>query len=369
MGSDRRRRAITGVTALCALAIAFLAGGAPARAANAWWTPVGLQGVSVTRVSAIGDTITVRTGSGAMLTSTDAGRTFAAAPAGTTFPPTGVVAIGSQRWEIDPAGRVMHVANASQASAAVLDPGSPDLGAGADLIAAPAAFPGVVVAVGTDGVVWRRGQDGDWKEALLLLPASLVQGVPQVTSVTAFTQPFTGAIYASTAGYAVLISTDGGDDWIRAGPGLPELRLLALGRPHLGQPLARVRVRGHLRRALGARAPGIPGAPGISRRPAHLAVGRDRRDHARGIDRCAPRDGAAGAAAPPRLSRGAARTASASVAPWPTASPPSPVHTSCSTPITRWTGFRGGRRLSSVHGPRTGRCCCRSATAPVTGAT
>ena len=223
MGSDRRRRrAITRITAFCALVIASLAATAPARAAEAWWIPVGLQGMAVTRVSAIGDIITVRADSGATLRSTDAGRTFAAAPAGTTFPPPGVVAIGSQRWEIDSAGRVVHVANASQASATVLDPGSPDLGAGADLIASPAAFPGVVVAVGTDGVVWRRGQDGDWKEALLLLPSSLVQGVPRVTSLAAFTEPLTGAIYASTTGYAVLISTDGGDDWIRAGPGLPD---------------------------------------------------------------------------------------------------------------------------------------------------
>ena len=56
----------------------------------------------------------------------------------------------------------------------------------------------------------------------MLLPASLVQGVPRVTSVTAFTEPLSEAIYLSTAGYAVLISTDGGDDWIRAGPGLPD---------------------------------------------------------------------------------------------------------------------------------------------------
>ena len=104
----------------------------------------------------------------------------------------------------------------------MLDPGSPDLGAGADLIAATAALPGVVVTVSTDGTVWRRGQDGDWKRALLLLPASLVQGVPRITSVTAFTEPLSDAIYLGTDGYADLISTDGGDDWIRAGPGLPD---------------------------------------------------------------------------------------------------------------------------------------------------
>ena len=79
-----------------------------------------------------------------------------------------------------------------------------------------------MVAVGTDGVVWRRGQDGDWKQALLLLPASIVQGVPRITSITAFTTPLSDAIYLGTDGYTVLVSTDGGDDWIRAGPGLPD---------------------------------------------------------------------------------------------------------------------------------------------------
>jgi hypothetical protein len=223
MGSDRGRRAIRLTAALCVGITAFLLGSSPARAADAWWSPVAaLQGVDVTRVSAVGDTIMARTGSGATLLSSDGGNTFASAPPGAVFPPSGVVASGSESWAINSNGRVAHVSNITQKSAAVLDPGSPDLGAGADLIASPAALPGVVVAVTTDGVVWRRGQDGDWKQALLLLPASLVQGVPRVTSVTAFTQPLSEAIYLSTDGYAVLISTDGGDDWIRAGPGLPD---------------------------------------------------------------------------------------------------------------------------------------------------
>jgi hypothetical protein len=220
MGSDRHRR-VTLAAALCCVVTGLITGTAPALAA-AWWSPVALQGTSVTRVSAIGDTILVRTGSGATLESTDGGRTFAAAPAGAAFPPAGVVTSGTQRWEIDAAGRVVHVANVAQNAQGVVDPGSPDLGRGADLIAAPAALPGVVVAVSTDGTVWRRGQDGDWKQALLLLPASAIQGVPRITSVTAFTQPFSAAIYLGTDGYGVLISTDGGDDWIRAGAGLPD---------------------------------------------------------------------------------------------------------------------------------------------------
>jgi hypothetical protein len=222
MGSDRGRRATRLTAAMCLGLAVFLLGSAPVHASDAWWSPVALSGVDVTRVSAVGDTIMVRTGTGATLISTDAGRTFAAAPGGTQLPPTGVVAIGAQRWTISSGGTIGHTANASLGTAATPDPGSPALGAGADLIASPAALPGVVVAVSTDGVVWRRGQDGDWKQALLLLPASLVQGVPAVTSVTAFTEPLSEAIYLSTDGYAVLISTDGGDDWIRAGPGLPD---------------------------------------------------------------------------------------------------------------------------------------------------
>lgn len=222
MDSDRARRVIRLAAALCVGITVILLGSSPARAEDAWWSPVALQGVDVTRVSAVSDTIMVRTGTGETLVSSDGGTTFAAAPANTVLPPTGVVAIGSQRWEISSNGTVGHVANVSLRSAPLTDPGSPDLGARADLIASPAALPGVVVAVSTNGVVWRRGQDGDWKQALLLLPASLVQGVPRVTSVTAFTQPLSEAIYLSTDGYAVLISTDGGDDWIRAGPGLPD---------------------------------------------------------------------------------------------------------------------------------------------------
>lgn len=222
MGSDRRSRRVTLTATACVALATLVTGAAPAHAADAWWSPVALLGTAVTRVSAIGGAITVRTGKGATLMSTDGGKTFASAPAATSIPPLNVVTVGKETWEIDPAGRVLHEAGTAASGTPVVDPGSPDLGRGAASIAAPAALPGVVVAVSTDGTVWRRGGDGDWKQALLLLPASLVQGVPRVTSITAFTEPLSEAIYLGTDGYAVLISTDGGDDWIRAGPGLPD---------------------------------------------------------------------------------------------------------------------------------------------------
>jgi hypothetical protein len=219
MASDRRRRAPPVAVLAAAALSALMIGSTPVLAAVAWWSPVGLRGTAVTRVSAVGDTIMVRTGAGATLTSPDAGKTFSPANGNPSFPPTGTVVVGSEVWSIDPEGVVRH---ASAGAALIPDPGAPHLGSGADLIASPAALPGVVVAVGTDGTVWRRGQDGDWKQALLLLPRSLFQGVPRITSLAAFTQPLSDAIYLGTDGYGVLISTDGGDDWIRAGAGLPD---------------------------------------------------------------------------------------------------------------------------------------------------
>jgi hypothetical protein len=219
MASDRRPRAFRMVVLLAVALSTLTIGSTPVRAALAWWSPAGLRGVAVTRVSAVGDTIMVRTGAGATLTSPDAGKTFTPAGGNPTFPPTGTVVVGNEVWSIDSDGVVRH---AAAGGTSVPDPGAPHLGAGADLIASPAALPGVVVAVGTDGTVWRRGQDGDWKQALLLLPQDLFQGAPRITSLAAFTQPLSDAIYLGTDGYGVLISTDGGDDWIRAGAGLPD---------------------------------------------------------------------------------------------------------------------------------------------------
>jgi hypothetical protein len=222
MASDRRRRWITvAIVAVTALSLGMI-GSTPARAAAAWWSPVGLRGVVISRVSAIGDTIMVRTGAGSTLISSNAGKTFAPANLNEVFPPAGSVRVGNEVWSIGPDGVVLHDPSVAGGDVTVPDPGAPHLGVGADLIAAPAALPGVVVAVGTDGTVWRRGQDGDWKRALLLLPQSLIQGIPRITSVAAFPQPLSDAIYLGTDGYGVLISTDGGDDWIRAGAGLPD---------------------------------------------------------------------------------------------------------------------------------------------------
>jgi hypothetical protein len=51
--------------------------------------------------------------------------------------------------------------------------------------------------------------------------------VPPITSIAAFDQPISPAVYVATDGYSVLVSNDGGDDWIRAGAELPD-RVFAL---------------------------------------------------------------------------------------------------------------------------------------------
>jgi len=162
---------VTGALFLCA-------GSASAAAQTPWWIQIALPGTRLAAVQATGSRVVVRTSSGQTLLSPDGGMTFVADP---SLPPPS-----------------------------------------ASRIAAPASLPGTMVAVAGDGTVWRRAQNGHWMQSLLLLPQSLVQGVPRVTSVTAFAQPLSAAVYLSTDGYSVLVSTDGGDDWIRANPGLPE---------------------------------------------------------------------------------------------------------------------------------------------------
>jgi hypothetical protein len=173
-------------------------------------------------VSASGGVISVVAG-GATLVSSDAGRSFA--PGSAPPPPAADGCQGHARgnqeiWEIC-SGRVRHGRVGGPAPAP--DPGSPDLGAGAHLIAAPGAYDGkVVVAVAGDGTVWRRTAAGSWGRGLILLPESLLHGAPAVTALAAFAEPLSTAVYLGTDGYSVLLTTSGGDSWVRAGPALPD---------------------------------------------------------------------------------------------------------------------------------------------------
>jgi hypothetical protein len=204
-------------------------------AGEPWWVPTGLRGMRVSAVVASGDTITV-VADGRGYTSMDGGGSFSpvatglpqavvpcsitgsGTPAG---PPDAEVTAGGDHWSLC-AGRVFHATGVSADALAAVDPGSPDLGLGAHLIAAPASARGVVVAIATDNSVWRRTGDGTWNKGLVLLPQTLLQSAPAVTGVTAFDQPLTDTVYLATDGYSVLITRDGGDDWVRAGPGLPD---------------------------------------------------------------------------------------------------------------------------------------------------
>jgi hypothetical protein len=197
-------------------AMLMLALPATVHAAPAWWEPLAFAGQRVNAVIALPGTMVVDTASGSFLSS-DEGRSFQPITPGRHLAVPGTPG-GPTLWEIDN-GTVL---TGPPGHPLAPDPRAPSLGSSAHLIAAPAAVPGVVVAVGSDNHVWRRAQSGQWATCFILLPAGGLSGAPQVTSLAAFARPLSTAVYMGTTGYGVLLSQDGGDDWIRADPGLPE---------------------------------------------------------------------------------------------------------------------------------------------------
>jgi hypothetical protein len=211
MATERHRlaRAVAVFPALLMLTLP-----ATVQAAPAWWEPLAFGGERVSSVAVLPAGLLAATSSGSFL-SPDGGRSFQPAAGGDVAVPSPA---SGTRWTID-RGTVL---TASVGGQFVPDPKAPFLGASAHLIAAPAALPGVVVAVGSDDHVWRRSSAGRWATSFILLPAGGLSGAPQVTSLAAFAAPITAAVYLGTNGYGVLLTEDGGDDWIRADPGLPE---------------------------------------------------------------------------------------------------------------------------------------------------
>jgi hypothetical protein len=212
-GAPSRARALVAAS-IFVLALASAAA-TPVQADSGWWQLAAFSGQSVSRVALVQGRLTAVVGGEAM-EQTASGFVPAAAP---PPPATASVTAGSRTWSIDPAGLVM-VSRSGQSPNR--DPGSPALGPGAHLIAAPLATPGVVLAVSTGGTVWRRDAAGGWEVSLALLPSTLVTGTPAVTSLAAFnTSAVSGVVYVGTDGYGTLLTSDGGDDWVRADPGLP----------------------------------------------------------------------------------------------------------------------------------------------------
>jgi hypothetical protein len=203
------------VAPLAATALAWTAA-TPAQAAGPWWQLVAFSGRSVSRVAVVQGEVTALVG-GAAMVETAGGFVATAVP---PPPAPGQVTTGPRTWSISPSGEVL----LSEAGAAPRrDPGSPELGPGAHLIAAPLAAPGFVVAVSTGGTVWRRDPSGGWAVSLALLPSTLITGTPAVTSIAGFnTDAVSAVVYLGTAGYGTLLTSDGGSDWVRADPGLPD---------------------------------------------------------------------------------------------------------------------------------------------------
>ena len=192
--------------------------------AAGWWEPLAFAGHDVTAVTVVGGSIDVSV-DGRSMASGDRGVAFAPSPAVPTAASPGPTTAGGLTWAIA-AGRVL---TGGTPSSLHPDPRAPFLGDGARFIAAPGAVPGLVLAVGTDGHVWRRGPDGAWTTAFVLMPAGGIAGPPSVTGLEAFTAPLSPAVYLATAGEGVLLTDDGGADWIRTdGAGLPlDVRAIA----------------------------------------------------------------------------------------------------------------------------------------------
>ncbi|HEV7678254.1 MAG TPA: hypothetical protein VGQ42_06770 [Candidatus Dormibacteraeota bacterium] len=190
----------------------------PVAVGEPWWVRVDFSGWRVTAVRASGGHIVVALQGSAAQESTDGGRSWRLTPDASALepPPT-------SPWQVR-GGRIGVLDSAGTWHA---DPGAPAVSpqrtAGHSRIAAPASLPGVVVAVDSDNVVWRRGADGKWARALLLLPDHIGTGVPPVAGLAAFgDQAVSNTVYMATDGYSVLLTLDGGDDWIRANAGLPD---------------------------------------------------------------------------------------------------------------------------------------------------
>lgn len=232
MASERTRRALAaaGLVALACIVLAPLRADAatptprPVPASEPWWVRVAFAGHVVTEVRANGDTIAASVSGVGQQESTDGGSTWQP-----IFERHGLVIPPGPSWRIID-GRVAHADTAAgtwqedATSPAMVQP-HPGSGDQRGLLAAPASAADVpyVVAVDRDNVVWRRDPDGHWERALLLLPQHLAAGPPQITALVAFDSvPLSDTVYMATLGYSVLISADGGTDWIRASPGLPD---------------------------------------------------------------------------------------------------------------------------------------------------
>ncbi len=216
MATERRRHRLRTLAVLPAFLL--LAAPVPARASTAWWQPLAYAGVRISAVSVAPGKLIVDTPAGRFL-STNQGEHLH----GDKRHAIAVTATAQRRHDLGhPQRHRPHQSRAEWGRLNIPIP-APPISAPARTCSPPRPpRPGAVVAVGSDNHVWRRTPSGSWSTAFIPLPAGGLSGTPRVTALAAFTQPLTTAVYMGLDGYGVLLTQDGGDDWIRADPGLPE---------------------------------------------------------------------------------------------------------------------------------------------------
>ena len=89
------------------------------------------------------------------------------------------------------------------------------------ILAAPAIYPGTLIAATPSGTIYRRSSSGHWHLSLQLLPNLPNPVPPHITGCAAMPGRLTGAVYCSTRGDGMFVSTDAGITWYRANDGLP----------------------------------------------------------------------------------------------------------------------------------------------------
>jgi hypothetical protein len=212
-------------------------GAGPAAGDQAWWVRLALPGESVSRLFLTTNQLAEqepvlwavhrRAGSGEV--ATQLSPTGAAVAERAFSPAAFLVGLGGTKsggaagdhWTVA-AGRLAY-RSGSRSSGTALDV--------SDIRQVSPVVPGLDSAFVLDdhGILWHIPPDHHPVRALLLLPRDALHGPPRITALAGMWNeqfqcagPLSTATYVATEGYGALANIDGGEEWRRAGQGLPD---------------------------------------------------------------------------------------------------------------------------------------------------